>query len=261
MTGSVGSGLSALPRVLPVLLQLQGHGRAQTPGGSVDDSGVPRRKRTHPRATISSGHRSGRKTMAGTCMERMDPMGTKGRVLVVGAGVSGLTTALCLRRAGFDVSVVAEKFAPDIVSVVAGALWEWPPAVCGHHLDPKSLQRSKEWCMDSYHVFSALARRADTGVFLRQVVFYFRSPVAERPRDLAKMTELQSQVRDFVHSPDLIRRHGVSPEAGVVDAYGHLAPMIDTDAYMIWLMGQVRAAGCHEERGRVDGDLREREAS
>lgn len=185
----------------------------------------------------------------------------EGRVLVIGAGVTGLTTSLCLRRAGFDVVVVAEKFAPDIVSVVAGALWEWPPAVCGHHLDEVSLARSKDWCMVSYRVFSELARRPDTGVFLRPVVFYFRSPVAERPRDLAKMNELEDKVRDFVHSPSLIHRHKVSAEAGVVDAYGHLAPMVDTDTYMAWLMKQVRRVGCRVKRGRVFGDLRVREAS
>ena len=63
------------------------------------------------------------------------PARQPGRVLVIGAGVTGLTTSLCLRGRGFDVTIVAEKFAPDIVSVVAGALWEWPPAVCGHHVD------------------------------------------------------------------------------------------------------------------------------
>ena len=59
-----------------------------------------------------------------------------GRVVVIGAGVIGLTAALCLRRRGFEVVVVADRFAPNITSVVAGALWEWPPAVCGHHRDP-----------------------------------------------------------------------------------------------------------------------------
>lgn len=56
-------------------------------------------------------------------------------MLVVGAGVSGLTTALCLARRGFHVTVVADQVSPDITSNVAGALWEWPPAVCGRHHD------------------------------------------------------------------------------------------------------------------------------
>lgn len=50
-------------------------------------------------------------------------------ILVIGAGVSGLTTAICLREAGFSVVIVADRFAPDLTSIVAGALWEWPPAV------------------------------------------------------------------------------------------------------------------------------------
>ena len=45
-------------------------------------------------------------------------------VLVIGAGVSGLTSALELRRAGFPVTVLAERFGAGTTSVVAGALWE-----------------------------------------------------------------------------------------------------------------------------------------
>src|SRR5580692_7710829 len=78
-------------------------------------------------------------------------------ILVIGAGVSGLTTAVCLLKEGFRVTVVAEKFAPNITSVVAGALWEWPPAVCRHHEDPLSLARSKSWCKISYNTFARLA--------------------------------------------------------------------------------------------------------
>ena len=50
------------------------------------------------------------------------------RVLVIGAGVTGLTTALVLARRGRQVTVLADRFAPDVVSTVAGALWEWPPS-------------------------------------------------------------------------------------------------------------------------------------
>jgi D-amino-acid oxidase len=187
----------------------------------------------------------------------------KRRALVVGAGVTGLTTSLCLRRSGFDVVVVAERFAPDVVSVVAGALWEWPPAVCGHHVDEVSLARSRDWCRTSYRIFTELAARpgmgAEIGVFVRPVVFYFKEPVRERPADLAKMNELRGEVRDFVHDAALIDRHHVNPGSGVVDAYGHAAPMIDTDVYMSWLMSEVTAAGCTVIQGRISGSLRERE--
>jgi D-amino-acid oxidase len=183
-----------------------------------------------------------------------------GRALVIGAGVTGLTTALCLRRRGFAVTIVAERFAPDIVSVVAGALWEWPPAVCGHHLDQVSLARSKDWCRTSYRIFSDLAKRPETGVFVRPVVFYFRTPVRDRPADLRKMNELSGEVRDFVHDPALIERHQVNPRAGVVDAYGHAAPMIDTDVYMSWLMAQVTQAGCTVVQGLIAGSLVANEA-
>jgi D-amino-acid oxidase len=150
---------------------------------------------------------------------------------------------------------VAEKFAPDIVSVVAGALWEWPPAVCGHHLDRVSLARSKDWARASYRVFSKLAANPETGTFVRPVIFYFKTPVQDSAADLKKMNELSGEVRDFIHDPALIEQHEVSPRVGVVDAYGHAAPMIDTDTYMSWLMGQVAEAGCTVMRGRVSGSL------
>ncbi|MGV9773273.1 FAD-dependent oxidoreductase [Streptosporangium sp. NPDC003464] len=179
------------------------------------------------------------------------------KVLVVGAGVSGLTTALCLAREGFRVTVIAEKFAPEIVSVVAGALWEWPPAVCGYHHDQISLARSKEWCVTSYGMFEELARARVPGVAMRRSNFYFRRPVDESPHDLHKMEELAGKVRGFVRDPSLAERNGVSPGYGVVDAYSHMAPMIDTDQYMAWLMRQVKAHGVQVRRYRVEGTLAE----
>jgi D-amino-acid oxidase len=181
--------------------------------------------------------------------------GTHLKVLVIGAGVVGLTTALSVRRAGHEVVVVADRFAPDITSVIAGALWEWPPAVCGHHRDEDSIERSKSWCMTSYRKFHDLAGDERTGVYLRPAVFYFRRPIEENPIEHLKMTEMKENVNDFHRDPGLAERNGVSPDAKVQDAYSYLAPMVDTDTYMKWLMDQVTDAGCAVVQARLDGDL------
>ncbi len=180
-------------------------------------------------------------------------------ILVIGAGVSGLTTAVCLRRRGFEVTVIAERFAPRVTSVVAGALWEWPPAVCGHHQDPVSLYRSKTWCALSYEIFSDLARDPATGVYVRPVTFYFKRPIESDPLQLAKMDELTAKVRRFRHDPELIEENGINPELGLRDAYTHLAPMIDTDVYLRWLLDESRRAGCRIVEHRIAGPLRKQE--
>ncbi len=45
------------------------------------------------------------------------------RVVVVGAGVSGMTTALVFQREGHDVQIIAEKPGIDSTSGAAGAIW------------------------------------------------------------------------------------------------------------------------------------------
>jgi D-amino-acid oxidase len=193
-------------------------------------------------------------------MPTLDPLPLPARrVLVVGAGVSGLTSALTLVRAGAEVEIVAEKFQSDLVSVVAGALWEWPPAVCGYHRNQTSLARSKAWAMRSYGIFAELARDASTGVFMRRSNFYFTHE--QTAREMHKMNELAPKVRGFVRDRGLADANGIDPAFGVVDAYAHLAPMIDTDRYMGWLMRQVEDAGVRITQRRIEGRLSDQEQS
>src|SRR5260370_9754490 len=44
-------------------------------------------------------------------------------VLVIGAGVSGLTTGICLAEAGLRVVIRADRPPGETTSAVAGALW------------------------------------------------------------------------------------------------------------------------------------------
>lgn len=181
------------------------------------------------------------------------------KALIIGAGVSGLTTALCLHRQGIQSTIVAEKFAPEITSVVAGALWEWPPAVCGYHQDQAALERAKHWSMVSYRKFEKLSLAPETGVYLRPSGFYFRNRVEDHEPHLRKMNEFRDHVKGFVHDAALIGQTGVNPGIGLKDAYSYLAPMVDTDVYMQWLLGKVKEAGCRVIQGKIEGDLASQE--
>jgi D-amino-acid oxidase len=181
----------------------------------------------------------------------------EGRALVIGAGVSGLTSALCLRRQGWQITVVAENFAPHVTSSVAGALWEYPPAICISHQDEALLSRSKKWSLVSYQVFRELASNPNTGVFLRPAAFCFRKPIAELPEHFKKMNELKDKVREFMRDPALANAEGISPHFGVRDVYSYTAPMIDTDAYLSWLIDELTQLDCRIETRKLTGQLHE----
>ena len=110
-------------------------------------------------------------------------------------------------------TVIAKEFASPvsgkrITSEIAGALWEWPPAVCGSHVTEESLERAKVWCMDSYTKFVEMAMSSEeTGVFVKQSVFYFKDKVEDIPAHLEKMNEI-SHLPGFQHEENLIEQTG-----------------------------------------------------
>ena len=106
-------------------------------------------------------------------------------------------------------TVVAKEFASSvsgelITSEIAGALWEWPPTVCGGHIDEESLDRAKVWCTESYTKFVEMAMKSEeTGVFVQQSVFYFKNKVEDVPEQMEKMNELR-YLPGFQHNCRLI---------------------------------------------------------
>ena len=83
-------------------------------------------------------------------------------VLVVGAGVSGLTTAICLAEGGRGVRVWTAEPPRRTTSVVAGALWG--PSF------QEPMAKTTAWTEVSLGEFTKLAADSDTGVRLAPAV-------------------------------------------------------------------------------------------
>jgi D-amino-acid oxidase len=196
---------------------------------------------------------------------QISPTQSSPRILVIGGGVTGLITAWVLLDRGYHVTIVAKEWASytqekRLTSQIAGALWEYPPAVCGHHTDAISLSHSKRWCMVAYRVWSAIAADPDlaaaSGVQMKNSAFFFPRRLEDDPTQLAKMHELESSgVKNFRRDPILIQRLNINPAFGAVDAYEHLSPVFDTDRAMNWLMTLVQRKGAALITETIHGDL------
>ncbi len=142
------------------------------------------------------------------------------QIVVVGAGVSGLTSAVSLAEAGWPVRVWAAASLRQTTSAVAGAVWA-PPR-------PGSAQ-TLAWSEQSLKVFRELAADPATGVRMASAL-----AVGERAA-----AEAMSSEAGLI--PDL-RQAEAPPGFGV--AFRATLPMIDMPHYLAYLTGRLSAAGC-----------------
>ncbi|OBZ70625.1 D-aspartate oxidase [Grifola frondosa] len=178
-------------------------------------------------------------------------------ILIIGGSVTALTNAWLLLDMGYRVTVISDRYAPAeprVTGQIAGALWEYPPAVCGQHTDEVSIDKSKIWCQISRDVFTDLVEKHGElhhGIQIQIANFFFTHDLhdASMKGQAQKMDEIQKLgLPGFLHNPKLIERHRVNQNAGVADAYRHEAPVIDTDAYLVWLNELVQLKGAEVKR-------------
>lgn len=141
------------------------------------------------------------------------------RVVVVGAGVIGLTCAHRLVRAGHRVQVWSRDSVQDTTSAVAAALW-YP-----YRAFPEDAVT--RWSAATYDMLALLSVRPETGVSLvrGRELFRERRPdpwwAAAVPR-LGRVTD---------------------PPAGYADGYEFAAPVVRMPTYLPWLLDELAAAG------------------
>jgi D-amino-acid oxidase len=142
------------------------------------------------------------------------------RVTVVGAGVVGLTTAVCLRERGIEADVVTRDDPAQTTSAVAAALWYPYRAL--------PVDRVTAWSAATYDHLAGLADVAGTGVRMREGAELL-APGAADP-----------WWRGAV--PDLRR---------TADGIRFTAPVIDMSVHLPRLASRLRAAGGTIERRPV----------
>ncbi|WP_374455792.1 FAD-dependent oxidoreductase [Nocardioides sp.] len=141
------------------------------------------------------------------------------RVIVVGAGVVGLTCAIRLLEAGHRVDVVARDLPLETTSAIAAALW-YP-----YRALPQD--RVTAWSKAAYGAFEELAADERSGV---------------------RMLTGTEVLRD--HQPDPWWRGAVpsldretSLPPGYADGWTFVAPVIDMPVHLRWLVARVEALG------------------
>src|SRR5215831_2810669 len=141
--------------------------------------------------------------------------------LVIGAGVSGLTTAVCLAETGLRVNVWAADPPASTTSVAAGAMW-------GPYL-AEPLDRVRRWSHQTLAELRQLATNPNTGVRLVHGIEVSRAIAA--PPDWAEQLD-GFKICEPRELPD-----------GFATGWRFTAPIIDMPTYLGYLHQRFTAAG------------------
>ncbi|MEX2556701.1 MAG: FAD-dependent oxidoreductase [Actinomycetota bacterium] len=144
------------------------------------------------------------------------------RVVVLGAGVSGLSCAVRLLEAGHEVDVWTRDAPSDTTSAVAAAVW-YP-----YRAGPQ--EKIAAWALSSLEAFRGLSEAGAGGVFLSEVLELFREPTPDPwYRELlpgfrrARPADLPPHCRDGWTASSV--------------------PVIEMPPYLAWLVARIEEAG------------------
>lgn len=150
------------------------------------------------------------------------------KILVIGAGVSGLTSAICLAEAGFTVRIRTAALPRETTSCAAGAIW-------GPYLVDDD--RVIRWSERTRKVLSQLAGDDASGVRLTHGLEASRRriPPPAWARSLeAFRTSRPEELPDGFHS-----------------GWWYTAPVVEMPIYLDYLVTRLAAAGVRIEIGAV----------
>jgi D-amino-acid oxidase len=145
-------------------------------------------------------------------------------VAIVGAGVSGLTTAVVFAERGYDVSILAEKTGQQTTSGAAAAIW-FP-------YDAEPADKVIPWALETYKVLVDLARDPRSGVSMIELRQFSRNGEIQIP-DWAQPFVIPTEVEGSLT---------VIPSA-FASGYSIKVPLTETTIYLDCLRDRLTNAG------------------
>lgn len=159
-------------------------------------------------------------------------MASTQQIVVVGAGVSGLTSALCLAEAGWPVRVWTAALPQRTTSAVAGAVWA-PPRPAERAI------KTLDWTEHSLGVFRELGGDPGSGVRMAPAM------------SVGELTATEAMSSAAMLIPDLRPADPADLPGGYGIGFRATMPMIDMPRYLDYLTRRLSAAGCEIEERRV----------
>ena len=156
------------------------------------------------------------------------------QIAIIGAGISGLSTAYTLVNAGYSVQIFANAFSPNLVSNKAAAFW-FP-----YHV--RNDKRGIGWCQKSYTYFQNLAENPATGISMQKLIKALRDGIEE--------TEISWL--DFMPANAYKRLGAEDLPNGYVKGYEAIVPLIETQIFLPYLEQQLKEKGVIFTEQQID---------
>ncbi|KAI7154560.1 hypothetical protein KC349_g7579 [Hortaea werneckii] len=182
-------------------------------------------------------------------------MSSKGHVVVLGAGVTGLTSAIFLTEAGYEVTIIAAHVPGDTsieyTSPWAGAHWRT-------HADPRDT-RMRDWDVQTYQYWQGIIERErlnpslpQAGLKFYESHHYWNGPVRE---ELWWAPYVDNFHELSTSQEPLLSINGQLPaEAKIQNAAANRSIAINVPQYLLYLQERAKSLGVKVIKARMGID-------
>jgi D-amino-acid oxidase len=151
------------------------------------------------------------------------------RICILGAGVIGLTSAICFQNSGYSVKIIADRYDETICSRNAGAIW-------GPFLS-KEDKKAYDWSLETLKVFRRLSENPLSGINIIDGVM---------------AANFETHMPDWFKLLNQNHHYDEKLPVGYINAWRYSVPIIDMPKYLDWLKRKFLRSNGVLEKARIN---------